>query len=182
MSTASATKSKNWNSMTGRKPVSAAPTPQPVNAASEIGVSRTRAPPKRSCSPAVAWKTPPAGPISSPSNITVPSRSISCRSASLIACTKLSLRVPASGNVSLPGTGAAVTAANAICIVGSGLSRPKATCTVTRILSNAAWEQMRRRSSWTAVNFSGSRASHDSTSSLGRGSGRFARMECWYHR
>ena len=44
-SKATPTKSENWISTTGRRPVSAAPTPQPTKPASVSGVSRIRSPP-----------------------------------------------------------------------------------------------------------------------------------------
>ena len=52
-------KSMNWNSATGRMPVSAAPKLALTMAISEIGVSTTRSGPKRSISPSVTLNAPP---------------------------------------------------------------------------------------------------------------------------
>ena len=48
LSIGSAMKSPNMISMTGRRPVTAAPNAAPASASSEIGVSKTRSAPKRS--------------------------------------------------------------------------------------------------------------------------------------
>jgi hypothetical protein len=72
-------------SITGRRPRSDAPIAQPTIACSEIGVSSTRAGPKRSCSPSVALNTPPAAPTSSPNSRTRSSISISSAIARAIA-------------------------------------------------------------------------------------------------
>src|SRR6266508_1900922 len=64
------------------------PTAPPMIPASARGMSTQRSGPKRSRSPAVARKTPPARPTSSPSTMTVSSRSISTWSASLTASTR----------------------------------------------------------------------------------------------
>src|SRR5918993_1090936 len=74
-------------SQTGRKPAMQSPTAEPRIPASASGVSTQRSGPKRSRSPAVARKTPPARPTSSPSTITFASRSISTWSASFTAST-----------------------------------------------------------------------------------------------
>src|SRR6266540_4429255 len=66
------------------------PTALPRIPASASGVSTQRSGPKRSRSPAVARKTPPARPTSSPSTITSASRSSSTWKASLIASTRVS--------------------------------------------------------------------------------------------
>src|SRR5580765_6825008 len=66
------------------------PTALPRIPASASGVSKQRSGPNVSRSPAVARKTPPARPTSSPSTITVGSRSSSTWNASLIASTMLS--------------------------------------------------------------------------------------------
>src|SRR5438270_4317418 len=63
--------------------------------ASASGVSTQRSPPKRSRSPAVARKTPPARPTSSPITITVSSRASSTWSASLTASTRNFSAIPA---------------------------------------------------------------------------------------
>src|SRR5215210_3172842 len=66
------------------------PTALPRIPASARGVSTQRSGPKRSRSPAVARKTPPARPTSSPSTITSASRSSSTWKASLTASTRVS--------------------------------------------------------------------------------------------
>src|SRR6188472_3560992 len=63
------------------------PTADPRIPASASGVSTQRSGPKRSRRPAVARKTPPARPTSSPMTITSGSRSSSTWNASLIAST-----------------------------------------------------------------------------------------------
>src|SRR3954471_3430595 len=74
-------------SQTGRQPAMQRPTAAPRMPASASGVSKQRSAPKRSRSPAVARKTPPARPTSSPRTITSGSRSSSTWNASLIAST-----------------------------------------------------------------------------------------------
>src|SRR5215218_814603 len=64
------------------------PTAPPMIPASASGMSTQRSGPKRSRSPAVARKTPPARPTSSPRTRTLSSRSISTWSASLTASTR----------------------------------------------------------------------------------------------
>jgi hypothetical protein len=78
MSQQTAKKSENMISATGRSPVMAAPIAAPRIACSEMGVSMTRRGPKRSSSPGVVLKTPPAPAMSSPISTTRSSRSISC--------------------------------------------------------------------------------------------------------
>src|SRR5438067_4130258 len=77
-------------SQTGRKPAMQSPTAEPRIPASASGVSTQRSAPNRSRSPAVARKTPPARPTSSPITSTDGSRSSSTWNASLIASTMLS--------------------------------------------------------------------------------------------
>ncbi len=72
-------------SHTGRQPAMQSPTAVPRIPASASGVSTQRSAPKRSRSPAVARKTPPARPTSSPMTITFASRSSSTWKQSLIA-------------------------------------------------------------------------------------------------
>src|ERR1700722_3323198 len=79
-------KSANCSSTIGRSPVSAAPTPAPTSAFSEIGVSKTRSSPNCSLSPAVSRKMPPKFATSSPYRMTERSRRISSAIASLMAC------------------------------------------------------------------------------------------------
>ncbi len=77
MSQATAKKSLNISSATGRSPVIAAPIAAPTMACSLIGVSRTRSAPNRPNRPSVSLNTPPAAPTSSPMRTTLGSRSIS---------------------------------------------------------------------------------------------------------
>src|SRR3954468_5164240 len=72
-------------SQTGRQPAMQSPTAVPRIPASASGVSTQRSGPNVSRSPAVARKTPPARPTSSPITITSASRPISVWSASLTA-------------------------------------------------------------------------------------------------
>src|SRR5690348_53447 len=82
-------------SATGRQPAMQRPTAVPRIPASASGVSTQRSAPKRSRSPAVARKTPPARPMSSPITITDESRASSTWNASLIASTiRSSAKVP----------------------------------------------------------------------------------------
>src|SRR3954469_6577240 len=74
-------------SHTGRQPAMHSPTALPRIPASASGVSTHRSGPNRSRRPAVARKTPPARPTSSPITITDASRSSSTWNASLIAST-----------------------------------------------------------------------------------------------
>src|SRR5207302_8751831 len=74
-------------SQIGRKPAMQRPTAEPRIPASASGVSTHRSGPKRSRRPAVARKTPPARPTSSPMTRTDSSRSSSTWNASLIAST-----------------------------------------------------------------------------------------------
>src|ERR671930_2553926 len=80
-------------SQTGRQPAMQRPTAPPMIPASANGVSTQRSGPKRSRRPAVARKTPPARPTSSPSTMTFSSRSISVWSASLTASTSVLLGI-----------------------------------------------------------------------------------------
>src|SRR5438105_8393615 len=82
-------------SQTGRQPAMQSPTALPRIPASASGVSTQRFSPKRSRSPAVARKTPPARPTSSPITITFSSRASSMWSASLTASTRNSSAIPA---------------------------------------------------------------------------------------
>src|SRR4051794_7690574 len=74
-------------SVTGRQPAMQRPIAVPRMPASASGVSTQRESPKRSRSPAVARKTPPARPTSSPITITASSRASLQWNASLIAST-----------------------------------------------------------------------------------------------
>src|SRR5579872_1216482 len=85
-------KSPNMMSTTGRNPVMAAPTPTPVNPASEIGVSSTRSGPNSSTSPDSTLNGVPASATSSPKMHTRESRRISSASASRTACANVSSR------------------------------------------------------------------------------------------
>src|SRR5262249_41433911 len=77
-------------SQTGRQPAMQRPTALPRIPASAKGVSTHRSAPNLSRSPAVARKTPPARPTSSPMTITFGSRPSSTWNASLIASTSVS--------------------------------------------------------------------------------------------
>src|SRR5271163_2503838 len=90
-------KSPNMMSTTGRRPVIAAPTPTPVNPASEIGVSTTREVPNSSTRPDNTLKGVPASATSSPMMNTRESRRISSASASRTASAKVISRSAVSG-------------------------------------------------------------------------------------
>src|ERR1700756_5269780 len=75
-------------SQTGFQPAMQSPIALPRIPASASGVSTQRFSPKRSRSPAVARKTPPARPTSSPMTITESSRASSTCSASFTASTR----------------------------------------------------------------------------------------------
>src|ERR1700683_3532392 len=79
-------KSPNIISTTGRIPVMAAPTANPVKPASEIGVSSTRSLPNSSSKPDKTLKGGPPSATSSPMMQTVLSRRISSAKASRTAC------------------------------------------------------------------------------------------------
>src|SRR3954451_22818937 len=81
-------------SVTGRQPAMHSTIAVPRMPASASGVSTQRASPKRSRRPAVARKTPPARPTSSPMTMTSSSRSSSTWKASLIASTMRSSATP----------------------------------------------------------------------------------------
>src|SRR5947208_12049734 len=95
-------------SQTGRQPAMQSPTAEPRIPASARGVSTQRSGPKRSRNPAVARKTPPARPTSSPITITSGSRSSSTWNASLTASTSVSSATehpPQLGEVLVEGRG-----------------------------------------------------------------------------
>src|SRR5205823_8765898 len=77
-------------SQTGRQPAIQRPTAAPKIPASASGVSTHRSAPNLSRRPAVARKTPPARPTSSPITSTESSRASSVWKASLIASTSVS--------------------------------------------------------------------------------------------
>src|SRR5487761_199025 len=85
-------KSANWISAIGRSPTIDAPIADAIMFPSASGVSSTRSSPNLSYSPAVALKTPPDRPISSPITNTRSSRSISCAIASVMASIIVILR------------------------------------------------------------------------------------------
>src|SRR3954447_8171080 len=78
-------KSPNMISITGRKPLTAAPKAAPAIASSEIGVSNTRSAPCSDWSPPVTAKTPPGAATSSPKKTTLSSRASSSSRASRTA-------------------------------------------------------------------------------------------------
>src|SRR5439155_9574338 len=77
-------------SQTGRQPAIQSPIAVPRIPASASGVSTQRSGPNLSRKPAVARKTPPARPTSSPNTSTSESRSSSTWNPSLIASTRVS--------------------------------------------------------------------------------------------
>src|SRR5262245_3649449 len=85
-------KSPNMMSTIGRMPVIAAPTPRPVNPASELGVSMMRSLPNSSTRPVSTLNVVPASATSSPMRTTLGSRRISSAIASLIASPNVSSR------------------------------------------------------------------------------------------
>src|SRR4051812_10845172 len=85
-------KSPNMMSTIGRIPAIAAPTPSPLNPASEIGVSMMRSLPNSSTRPVRTLKVVPASATSSPIRMTLGSRRISSAIASLMASPKLNSR------------------------------------------------------------------------------------------
>src|SRR5215471_5219349 len=85
-------KSPNMMSTIGRMPAIAAPTPSPLNPASEIGVSMMRSLPNSSTRPVSTLNVVPASATSSPIRTTRGSRRISCAIASLIASPNVSSR------------------------------------------------------------------------------------------
>src|SRR4029077_7455538 len=93
-------KSPNIMSTTGRIPVIAAPTPTPVNPASEMGVSITRSLPNSSTRPDKTLNGVPASATSSPMMHTRGSRRISSASASRTACANVNSRLPFSASTS----------------------------------------------------------------------------------
>src|SRR4051794_18884346 len=89
------------NSIMGRNPAIAAPTPNPENPASEIGVSNTRRGPKCASMPSETLYAPLYSPTSSPMRNTSGSRSISShmawRRASLYWISGIQFRVSGGG-------------------------------------------------------------------------------------
>src|SRR5438094_9201431 len=85
----------------GRMPVIAAPTPRPVNPASEIGVSITRWGPNSCTSPVSTLNAVPASATSSPSSTTAGSQRISSAMASFTASPNVSSRRPLAVSVSI---------------------------------------------------------------------------------
>src|SRR6185369_141594 len=85
-------KSPNMISTTGRMPVIPAPTPMPVNPASEMGVSSTRSVPNSCTRPPRTLNAVPASATSSPMMKTLGSRRISSASASRTASPSVNSR------------------------------------------------------------------------------------------
>ena len=176
----------NWISTMGRASASASPTPRPVIACSEMGVSRTRSGPKRSLSPVETPKTPPPSATSSPKRRIRSSAAIAWWCASLrapayerirfssasvlgggVSCHGSSQKTPAV-SISGPGSSAASAAATAASIRARSSSSMAAVS-----LSGRPWCSWSRR----ARAGSGSRARHDAISSSLR-TGRSFRSEC----
>src|SRR6266571_2093234 len=105
-------KSANISSTMGRMPSTAAPTPRPMNAVSEMGVSITRSGPNLSSRPVVEPKIPPYLATSSPSTTTPASRSISWEMPSTMARAVDSRRTVAPA-------GAAADSVTLICVLPS---------------------------------------------------------------
>src|SRR6516162_654640 len=82
------------------------PTQSPPIKASDNGVSKTRSPPKRRCKPAVARKTPPLTPTSSPKTTTSGSSASARASAKLIASTSVTSGIEVLDFLTLAGIGA----------------------------------------------------------------------------
>src|SRR6266542_3317692 len=96
----------NWISPTGRSPCAAMPTHSQRINSSASGVSITRSEPKRCCRPAVARKTPPLTPTSSPSTTTLRSSSMARASARVTASTNVTSGIGASAELlALAGIG-----------------------------------------------------------------------------
>src|SRR5690606_7873277 len=91
-------KPMNWISATGRMPCAAMPIDTPAIMPSASGVSITRSAPKRACSPAVARKTPPFTPTSSPRMTTLGS----CSSSQASAMVTASISVTSGMTVAFP--------------------------------------------------------------------------------
>src|SRR6266705_3245004 len=105
-------KSANINSTMGRMPSTAAPTPRPMNAVSEMGVSITRSGPNLSSRPVVELKIPPYLATSSPSTTTPASRSIAWEMPSTMARAVVSRRTVAP-------VGAVAESVTLICVLPS---------------------------------------------------------------
>ena len=166
------TKSRYISSTTGRIPAIAAPTPTPMTAVSEIGVSRTRSP-NRSRRPRVSPKTLPPAPTSIPATNTRSSAASSVSSACVDRVHRAEdRRVGRRGGVGSGGSGRGrTTKSNSE--DGAGLAwrasrvdrrvelarppRPRA-----RAIASSPTPAARSRAAWTT---SGSRASHSFTSS-----------------
>ena len=114
------TKSRYISSTTGRIPAIAAPTPRPMIAVSEIGVSRTRSP-NRSRRPRVSPKTLPPAPTSIPATKTRSSAASSASRASWIASIvrKTGASSPGSGGSGASGLGR-TTKSNSVVAAGLG--------------------------------------------------------------
>src|SRR5262249_30822385 len=97
---------RNWISPTGLSPCAAMPTQSPPIKASDSGVSKTRSAPKRCCKPAVARKTPPLTPTSSPKTTTSGSSASTRASAKLIASTSVTSGIEVLDILALAGIGA----------------------------------------------------------------------------
>src|SRR5262245_16748149 len=82
------------------------PTQSPPMSASDSGVSKTRSAPKRFCSPAVARKTPPFMPTSSPKTTTSRSSARARASAKLTASTSVASGIEVLDFLALGGIGA----------------------------------------------------------------------------
>src|SRR5215470_9837587 len=97
---------RNWISPTGLSPCADMPTQSPPIKASDSGVSKTRLAPKRCCKPAVARKTPPLTPTSSPKTTTSGSSASARARAKLIASTRVTSGIEVLDFLTLAGVGA----------------------------------------------------------------------------
>ena len=164
------TKSRYMSSTTGRMPAMAAPTPRPMMAVSEMGVSRTRSP-NRSRSPRVRPNTFPPAPTSIPATKTLSSSASSISRAWWMASMVRNTGASSSG---VGGSGrcglARVTKSNRVS--GDGLAKRRASSTASSSsratveasepITSSATPASRRRAACTT---SGSRASHSFSSS-----------------
>ena len=121
------TKSRYISSTTGRIPAIAAPTPRPMTAVSEIGVSRTRSP-NRSRSPRVRPKTLPPSPTSMPATNTPSSSASSHSSADRIASIVRKTGASGAGRAGSGHTGRGrVTKSNSVVVAGASSRRAAST-------------------------------------------------------
>ncbi len=127
------TKSRYISSTTGRIPAMAAPTPSPMTAVSEIGVSRTRSP-NRSRRPRVSPKTLPPSPTSIPAMNTRSSAASSASRASWTASIMRNTGASAAGGGGSARTGLA-RRTNSVTVAASGAASRRASSTIRSSVS-----------------------------------------------